>query len=130
MPFAALFANPLVRKIAMYAAIAAAVLLAVRWYTNSVAEKAKREGEVDGQKKQLELDEAVWKPKLDALDKALSSVDEQNKAAAAGRAAIRNDLARGVNSISAQLGEIKPKVDAIAPKDYDRRIKELLVELR
>ena len=130
MPFAALWANPLVRKATLYVGIALAVLLMVRWYTNSVAESAKREGEINGEKKQIELQEATWKPKLEALDKGLATMDEQNKIAAAGRNAIRNDLARGVNNISAQLGEIKPKVDALQPKDYDRRIKELLAELR
>lgn len=117
-------------KIFQYAMIGVAVLLLLRWYTNSVAEKANREGEINGEKKQIQLQEATWKPKLEALDQALASVDEQNKAAAAGRAAIRGDLARGLNNVSTQLGQIQPKVDSINPKDYDKRIKELLVELR
>lgn len=128
MPFwlIALFKN----KAFQYAAIGLAVLLAVRWYTNSVAEEARRKGEVDGEKKQLQLDQETWQKRLETVDQLRVDLDKSTAAASASRVAIKGALAAGVASIQTQLDGIAPRVDQVKPADYDRRIKELLHELQ
>jgi hypothetical protein len=130
MPFALLWSNPLVRKVTLYGAIAFGVLLMVRWYTNSVAEDARRKGEVDGEKRQLQLDQEDWKKRLESIDQLRVDLDKSTAASAQNRAAIKGALAQGVASIQNQLDGIAPRVDAINPSDYDKRIKELLKELK
>ena len=130
MPFALLWANPLVRKVTMYVAIAAALLIAVRWYTNSIAEQAERKGEAQGEYRQLQLGEELFKQRLEVLARMRVDLDKDKRSADQTRAQIKGDLAKGVGSINAQLAGIKGRVDQIKPSDYDRRIKELLEETR
>ena len=131
MPFfAMLWANPLVRRITMYVAIAAAVLIAVRWYTNSIAEEAERKGEARGEYKQLQLGEELFKQRLEVLTRMRADLDKDKRSADQTRAAIKGDLAKGVNDINAKLAGITGRVDQLRPDQYDGRIKELLAELR
>jgi hypothetical protein len=131
MPFfAMLWANPLVRKATMYAAIAALVLMMVRWYTNSVAETAERKGQAQGELKQLQLGEELFKQRIEVLTKMRADLDKDRATSDQTRAAIKSDLAKGVNSINAKLAGINGRVDLLKPSDYDQRIKELLAELR
>ena len=130
MPFFALWANPLVRKATLYVGIAVVALMLIRYYSNSIAEQAERKGEARGEEKQLQLQETLWKGRLEILTKMQVDLDRDSTAAAQNRAAIKNDLAKGVNSINTQLAGIKGRVDQLKPSDYDRRIKELLEETR
>ena len=130
MPFALLWANPLVRKITMYVAIAAALLIAVRWYSNSIAEQAERKGEAQGEYRQLKLGEELFKQRLEVINRMRVDLDKDKRSADQTRAQIKGDLAKGVGSINAQLAGIKGRVDQIQPSDYDRRIKQLLEETR
>jgi hypothetical protein len=114
----------------MYVAIAAALLIAVRWYTNSIAEQAERKGEAQGEYRQLQLGEELFKQRLEVLARMRVDLDKDKRSADQTRAQIKGDLAKGVGSINAQLAGIKGRVDQIKPSDYDRRIKELLEETR
>jgi len=130
MPFALLWANPLVRKITMYVAIAAALLIAVRWYSNSIAEQAERKGEAQGEYRQLKLGEELFKQRLEVINRMRVDLDKDKRSADQTRAQIKGDLAKGVGAINAQLAGIKGRVDQIQPSDYDMRIKQLLEETR
>jgi uncharacterized membrane protein affecting hemolysin expression len=131
MPFfAMMFSNPLVRKIAVYVAIAAVVLMLFRYYTNSVAEQAERKGQAQGELKQLQLGEELFKQRIAVLTKMRADLDKDRVNSDQTRAAIKSDLAKGVNSINAQLAGINGRVDSLKPSDYDARIKELLADLR
>lgn len=130
LALAGMWANPLVRKITMYVGIAAALLIAVRWYSNSIAEQAERKGEAQGEYRQLKLGEELFKQRLEVLTRLRADLDKDKRSADQTRAQIKGDLAKGVGSINAQLAGIKGRVDQIKPSDYDMRIKELLEETR
>lgn len=133
MPLPALalmWANPLVRKATMYVAITAAVLIAVRWYTNSIAEEAERKGEAKGEYRQLQLGEELFKQRLEILTRMRADLDKDKRSADQTRAQIKGDLAKGVGAINAQLAGIRGRVDQLKPSDYDARIKQLLEETR
>ena len=113
----------------MYAAIAAFILMAVRWYSNSIAEQAERKGEAQGEYKQLQRDEQLWKQRLEVLSRMRADLDKDKRSAVQTRLQIKGDFAAGVKSINERLEGIKPRVDRLQPSQYDARIKELLVEL-
>lgn len=130
LPIGLLFANPLVRRITMYVAIAAAVLIAVRWYSNSIAEEAERKGEARGEYKQLQLGEEQFKQRLEVLSRMRADLDKDKRSSDQTRVQIKSDLAKGVSAINAQLAGIQGRVAQLRPDQYDGRIKELLAELR
>jgi hypothetical protein len=108
MFFLAWFGNPLVRKIAIYVAIAAGALLLLRWYSN----RSYYQGVDAGVK--LEADRLVkakaaeWKLREDAIAAQAKQVAEQEKTLEAMRAKLvgmRSDLDR-------TLAEIKARGDA------------------
>jgi chromosome segregation ATPase len=131
MPFfAMMWANPLVRRISMYVAIAAFALMMFRWYSNSLAEQAERKGQAAGELKQLQLGEEQFKQRIEVLTKMRADLDKSKADSDKTRAAIKGDLAKGVNSINAQLAGITGRVDQLRPDQYDGRIKQLLADLR
>ena len=131
MPFLAmLWANPLARRITMYVGIAVAVLIMVRWYSNSIAEQAERKGEAKGEYRQLQLGEELFKQRLEVLTRMRADLDKDKRSSDQTRAQIKGDLAKGVSQINAQLAGIHSRVEQLRPDQYDGRIKELLAELR
>ncbi len=65
------FANKTVRKYSLYALIAVAGLMALRYHDNSVYNKGRQEGVTTGVKEALAQAEINWKEQIDALQKKI-----------------------------------------------------------
>lgn len=134
---AALWANPLVRKITMYGALAIAVLLIVRWWGNAQYSKGFDKGKVKGVEDSLEQHKKEWEAAqqdLDSLRKGLlterSALDKDKAAIAQNRAVIVSQLQKGQTVLGEKIESLKPFVANVPASELDNEIRKSLNELR
>lgn len=138
MPFfAALWANPLVRKITMYGAIALAALWLLRLHDNRVRDDQDRKTTIKVRDQVMKEHEGAWKvqqEELDSLRQGLiadkAAIDKDRANVLAGRTAIVQTLTTGQARLATKIEELKPYIATVPATELDQRIREALNGLR
>ena len=131
-----MFANPLVRKIAIIVACVAAFLLVARWYGNREYYKGVDEGVKLEAERLLKAKEAEWKLKEDAIAQRADQVVADGKIIEGKRA----EIARMRGDLDITLAEIRARgqmaasgagtiVSAIPASDLDNALRAKSDEL-
>ena len=137
MPFAALLANPLVRKAALYGAIALGGLLLLRWYSNAQYSKGFDKGRVSGVEDTVKQHQAEWKVQQEELDglreglvKEHAAIEAEKKAVVTSRTAIVNNLAAGQAKLGQKIDALRNDVALVPADQLDIEIRKQLEQLR
>lgn len=120
-----ILANPLVRKLAIYAGIIAAILLFMRWYGNAQWKKGAEDGRKAAAAEISKQKEAEWKAKEEAIAASIASIEaEKSFLANAGERLIKDRA-----NISRALKDGLAAVQAARNNDYENVASVPAVEL-
>lgn len=125
-----LWANPLTRKIIIYAGITVAIFFALRWYSNRAYYQGMQEGRTAVTTEIEKARAAEWKVKADQLaaeatkiDAARQTVDAERDELARDRSIIKDALSRSLNEITLTQGVNNAKVDAVPATELDSALR-------
>lgn len=132
-----LLSSKLGRNIALYGALAAALLWAWRLHTNQIAERAAAEAKLKQVEAQLSIERQQWetrelalKARYEELNKGFSELDDLRVAVGKNRISIQGDLAQGLSAIKGDLDRRYNEIAQVPVSDLDAVIKHRLAELR
>lgn len=132
----ALWENPLVRKVVLYAAIALAVLYGLRLWGNKQWAKGEQQGRVSAAVEMEKDLKAAWKAREVALSDAAKNLAferqtwaTQTAELARARAGLQDSLSRSLNQIKTTHEADNAKVIAVAPDQLDAALRTLSAEL-
>ena len=128
--FALLWANPLARKLTLYAAMAGVILLAWRWHSNKIREIEYWKGKASEAQIELKAKQAEWDKREAEITKTANTLQNAINASQRDRAAIQGNLSKGLAEIDSRLLGIAGTAESIPSSDLDKTIKRILIELR
>lgn len=136
IPLMALWANPLVRKIALYGAAILAILLLLRWYGNRQWYLGEAKGRVTATTVIEKQKKEEWKAKEEALAAGAAEIGVEKRAVSEARARLDTDRANlsrslkdGLARIQAERGRQYEGTAAIADADLDSAVRSVSAEL-
>lgn len=124
-----LWANPVVRKIIIYAAIAAAALYALRWYGNKQFYIGKEEGRVAATVEIEKAKKAEWKAEEDRIAAERIKVATQQSEIMRSRQAITQTLNEIASKANQGKGAISGQVFAVPDASLDAALRAVSTEL-
>lgn len=135
--FLALWANPLVRKITIYAAIIAAIFYVLRLYSNRVYSEGFKQGKVAGAIDMERQKQTEWAAKEQTIAESAASLDSEKRSVEADKARLSQDrinLSRSLRDALAATTQRREAdyanvVAAVAPGDLDAGIRAISAEL-
>lgn len=120
-----------------YGAIALALFLVLRWWTNSIAEREYHNGKLEGIKETIKAHEEEWKQAQEAIKQAQADLDTQRQSLDAAkvnldasRAKLKTSLDSGLTQIKSELGKLPDKIAAIPAGEIPDEIRRRLEALR
>jgi hypothetical protein len=118
IPLMALWANPLVRKIALYAAITLACLYALRLYGNAQWKKGEAKGRITATEAIEKEKIKEWKAKEDALILGAKEIGIEKQAVTEARIQVNVDRA----NLSRTLKDALAKLQAERGRQYENAV--------
>jgi hypothetical protein len=136
MMFMLLLANPLARKILIYAGVALAIFYALRLYSNRIWDQGFREGKTAGTVELEKAKRAEWAGKQEAITAAGASLTQEKTSLSAqaaelarARRQIQASLDDSLGLISFSAKENNAKAASIPGNQLDAALRALSTEL-
>ena len=132
----ALWANPLARKIALYAAVSLAIFFAVRWYSNRAYYQGMEQGRRAATTEIEKAKREEWKAESDRLAAEAAAIEGTRRTVGAEMAELRRSRAAMQTALSSSLKLItstrevdNAQVLAVPDVDLLRAVRALSAEL-
>jgi hypothetical protein len=135
--FTILWASAIFRKVLLYGAIAAGVLLALKWYANRAYYQGVEQGRVLGVTELVKAKEKEWAEKERALvaqkgdlDAQAQTLSAQQEALTKNKIAIKTDLNKSIAALRVDLNAKYVSLSSIPVTELEVAIQRSLAELR